>query len=322
MTCCSNKCVSDHLPRTKSVIDPCFCQKTDFTSTLRKALLKSSILQHLCQLRFARFFVRAWLFPLVGSTFPAETLPYWMITLSKRYLLVGPRVQPWLNQVGGWPATYICFKMSLLQKSSVFLPSQMDWDLPLALRSKQVCSRHGDPWWSRKDGRALQACRSQRAVLEHCKHFATCAYTPLCGLAESLMQGGLNPHLWYWMFLMALAETSRPGEEFRSSVLLLGSGGADWLLSWLFCTKGSGYVDHWKLLQLCSPCYPLPLPLPDCSVCQSRFPQSVFLLLFQYLKKRGKVASYATVIVVPPNMFSTEAPQVICPSLWRNLFTP
>lgn len=105
------------------------------------------------------------------------------------------------------------------------------------------------------------------------------------------MQGGLNPHLWYWMFLMALAETSRPGEEFRSSVLLLSSGGAVWLLSWLFCTKGGGCIDHWMLPQLCSPCYHLPLPSPDCSVCQSRFPQSVFLLLFQYLKKRRKVAS-------------------------------
>lgn len=50
MTCRSNKCVSDHLPRTKSVIDPCICQKTDFNSALRRAALKSSELQHLCQL--------------------------------------------------------------------------------------------------------------------------------------------------------------------------------------------------------------------------------------------------------------------------------
>lgn len=50
VTCCSNKCRSDGLPRTYSDVDPCISQKTDFNSTRRKAPLKSSILQHLCQL--------------------------------------------------------------------------------------------------------------------------------------------------------------------------------------------------------------------------------------------------------------------------------
>lgn len=48
--CCSNKCRSDGLPRTNSDVDPCISQETDFNSTQRKAPLKSSILQHLCQL--------------------------------------------------------------------------------------------------------------------------------------------------------------------------------------------------------------------------------------------------------------------------------
>ena len=32
----------------------------------------------------------------------------------------------------------------------------------------QVCGRHADPWWSGRDGWALQGCGSQRAVLERC----------------------------------------------------------------------------------------------------------------------------------------------------------
>lgn len=105
-----------------------------------------------------------------------------LITLSKRYLLVGPRVQPWLG-ADLLPTSALRWVSCKSQVSFYQVRWTETYHLPWG-QSKCAVGMVTDPWWSRKDGGALQACRSQRAVLEHCKHFATCAYTPLCGLAE------------------------------------------------------------------------------------------------------------------------------------------